>query len=567
MIVRASQWATNAMRACTAAISLLATSLSLAQGSVDLQALEALRSEGSNEPASVTLSPAESVDAASLLGVAKVANRVAMFGEQLFNANGSRSYASTFNPDYSLAIGDRVALRMWGSFNYEAIQQIDAQGNVFVPNVGPIKLAGGANRDLNRIVQGAVQRIYRDNVGVYASLEQSQPVRIFVTGYVRSPGQYAGTAGESILGYLTRAGGVDPERGSYIEIRLMRAGIARAEFNLYDFLLDGTLQPVQLQDGDTLVVGARHNAVMVSGEVFNAYGFEFRGERIAAADILRLARFKPGATHASILHKSGTRQTGEYHPIDQLGAVTVAAGDEIAIVTDRSPGTILVRVDGAVASSRVLTLRHGSKLADALALIEPTPQAELSSLQLFRTSVAKRQREMLEVALRSLETHALTARSATREESVLRTQEAALVSRFVERARTIEPRGQVILGNREKAADILLEDGDVLQIPEQSSIVMVHGEVTQPQAIAYDSRSTVGDYLRLAGGTTQKRSDARVLLIRQDGRFEDSKRAKPMPGDEIMVLPEVGSRSIEVTRGITQILYQIAIAAKVALDL
>jgi hypothetical protein len=34
-----------------------------------------------------------------------------------------------------------------------------------------------------------------------------------------------------------------------------------------------------------------------------------------------------------------------------------------------------------------------------------------------------------------------------------------------------------------------------------------------------------------------------------------------------MVLPEVGSRSIEVTRGITQILYQIAIAAKVALDL
>ena len=565
MTARVSRLAANAMRVCLTALALLVTSPSLAQRMVDI---EALRQADADEPTVVTLTPPEeSVDAASLLGVGEDANRVVMFGEQLFNANGSRSYASTFNPDYTLAIGDRVALRMWGSFNYEAIQQIDPQGNVFVPNVGPIKLAGSANRDLNRIVQGSVERVYRDNVGVYASLEQSQPVRIFVTGFVRSPGQYAGTAGESILGYLTRAGGVDPGRGSYIDIRLMRAGVMRAQFNLYDFLLEGTLQPVQLQDGDTLVVGPRHHAVMITGEVFNAYGFEFRGERIAAADVLKLARPKPSATHASILHKSGTRQTGEYHSLGQLGAVTVAAGDEIAIVADRSPGTILVRVDGAVASSRVLTLPYGSKLADALALIDPTPQAKLSSLQLFRTSVAQRQKEMLEVALRALETHALTARSATREESLLRTQEAALISRFVERARSIEPRGQVILGDREKAPDILLEDGDVLQIPEQSSIVIVHGEVTQPQAIAYDSRSTVTDYLRLAGGTTQKRSHARVLLIRQDGTFEDSARAKPKPGDEIMVLPEIGSRSIEVTRGITQILYQIAIAARVALDL
>ena len=80
----------------------------------------------------------------------------------------------------------------------------------------------------------------------------------------------AGTAGESILGYLTRAGGVDPERGSYIDVRLARSGEPRAQFDLYDFLLTGTLQPVQLQDGDTIVVGARQNAVQVSGEVFNA---------------------------------------------------------------------------------------------------------------------------------------------------------------------------------------------------------------------------------------------------------------------------------------------------------
>ena len=113
----------------------------------------------------------------------------------------------------------------------------------------------------------------------------------------------------------------------------------------------------------------------------------------------------------------------------------------------------------------------------------------------------------------------------------------------------------------------MLEDGDVLVIPERSSIVMVHGEVTHPTAISYDSRSTVADYVELAGGTIQRRSDTRILLVRQDGTFAESNRDRPNPGDEIIVLPRVGVRSLEVARGITQILFQIAVVAQVALNL
>src|SRR5690606_890202 len=112
-----------------------------------------------------------------------------------------------------------------------------------------------------------------------------------------------------------------------------------------------------------------------------------------------------------------------------------------------------------------------------------------------------------------------------------------------------------------------LEDGDVLVIPEQSSLIMVHGEVTQPNAIAYDSRSTVQDYVALAGGTTQSRRNARILLLRQDGTFVEDRRARPEPGDEILVLPTVGTRNVEVARGLTQILFQLAVVARVALDL
>ena len=506
-------------------------------------------------------------DAAELLGTGYEPGEDAMFGEQLFQPGIEQTYGVGLNDEYVIAIGDRVAVRMWGAFPYQDVQAVDTQGNIFLPNVGPIPVAGVRNRELNDFVRTAISDVYRSNVEVYATLEASQPVRVFVTGFVRAPGQYAGVAADSVLGFLRRAGGIDSARGSYIDIRLLRGGQERASFNFYDFLIEGRLESVQIQDGDTIVVGGRHNAVRVSGDVFNSYGFEFESSEISAQELLRLAHPKPGATHVSVVHKVGTRQFSEYHSLDELDDVVLQSGDELAVVTDRRIATILVRVDGAIDSSRVLTLPYGSTIEDALAEITPKPEATPDAVQLFRKSVAARQRDMLEVSLRVLERSALTSRSMTMEEAALRGREADQIIEFIDRARQVQPRGQVVLAGREGVMGTLLEDGDVLVIPERSSIVMVHGEVTNPTAIAYDSRSTVADYVDLAGGTIQRRGDTRILLVRQDGTFVESSRARPNPGDEILVLPKVGVRKLEVARGISQILFQIAVVAQVALNL
>jgi len=506
-------------------------------------------------------------DAADLLGTRYEPGEDAMFGQQLFQPGVDRTFGVGFNESYLIAIGDRIALRMWGAYPYQDIQVVDPQGNVFLPNVGPVHVSGVRNDELNNVIRDAIRQVYRSNVSVYASLEASQPVRVFVTGFVRVPGQYPGVASDSILGFLLRAGGIDPARGSYIDIRLLRDGEVRASFDLYDFLLEGQLEPVQIQDGDTIVVSGRHNAVRVTGDVFNSYGFEFTKFQISAEELLRLAQPRPGATHVSVVHRVGTSQYSEYHPIDEVGNVFLQAGDQLSVVTDRRVSTILVRIDGAIDSTRVLTLPYGSTLEDALSEVTPKPEANPDAIQLFRPSVAERQKRMLEVSLRVLEKSALTSRSMTSEEAALRAREAEQIVRFIDRARLVEPRGQVVLAGRESVMETLLQDGDVLVVPERSTIVMVHGEVTQPTAVAYDSDSTVDDYVELAGGTTQRQRDARILLLRQDGTFVESRRARPQPGDEILVLPTVGVRNLEVARGISQILFQIAVVAQVALDL
>jgi len=505
-------------------------------------------------------------DAADLLGTSFMPGEDAMFGEQLFQQGVVQTYGVGFNEDYVLAVGDRIALRMWGAFPYQDVQVVDPQGNIFLPNVGPAQVAGVTNSDLNDVIRSAIRQVYRSNVNVYANLEASQPVRVFVTGFVRAPGQYPGVAADSVLGFLLRAGGIDPARGSYIDIRLLRSGAERASFDLYDFLLDGRMDPVQIQDGDTIVVSGRHNAARVTGDVFNSYGFEFETEQISAEELLRLAQPRPGSTHVSVVHKVGTNQFSEYYPIEEVGDVFLRAGDELSVVTDRRVSTILIRVDGAIDSSRVLTLPYGSTMEDALAEVTPKPEANIDAIQLFRPSVAARQKQMLDVSLRVLERSALTSRSMTMEEAALRGREADQVVRFVDRARQVQPRGQVVLAGREGVMETILVDGDVIVVPERSSIVMVHGEVTHPTALAYDSRSTVADYVELAGGIIQRKGDARILLLRQDGTFTESKRERPLPGDEIIVVPVVRARTVEVTRGITQILFQIAVVAGVVLD-
>lgn len=490
-----------------------------------------------------------------------------VFGSQMFSGRFAAEQGGGFNPEYRVTVGDRVALRMWGAFTFDAVQPVDAQGNVFIPNVGPVRVLGVRNADLNGQVEAQTKRVFRSNVSIYASVDAAQPVKVFVTGFVRAPGLYGGLSSDSILSYLDRAGGIDPERGSHLDVQVLRAGQPRARIDLYRFLLDGQIEQVQLQDGDTIVARPRQHTVQVSGEVQNPYVFEFARPEVQATELLALARPKPGATHMSIVRKVGADRRSEYHPLSEASGVTVRDGDEVSITSDKYPGTILVRIDGAHLSERSLVMPYGARLKDALARVRPAPQADMDSVQLFRKSVALRQKEMLDNSLRGLETYALTARSATSEEAALRTREAELLTQFIERARQTQPRGQVVLAQREMAGDTVLEDGDVLRIPERSNLVLVSGEVLFPNALVWQPGATVDDYVRLAGGYNQGADKARVLVLRQDGRVSEATPAALAAGDEIMVMPRIETKNVEITRGISQIVYQIAVAAKVLFGL
>lgn len=501
-----------------------------------------------------------------LPGEAGAGGKPVVFGSQIFSGRFSALNYTGFNPDYQIAVGDRVALRMWGALTYEAVQTVDAQGNIFVPNAGPIQVMGVRNQDLNKHVDEQVKRTFRANVGVYATLDSAQPVKLYVTGYVRAPGLYGGLSSDSALNFLDKAGGIDPDRGSYLQVQVLRGGKIRASLNLYQFLLDGKLDPIQFQDGDTLVVRPRQYAVNVQGDVQNAYLFEVSRPNIPASELLALAQPRASATHLSIVRNTGVELKSEYYPLSKLADVVVQSGDLVTLTADKYPTTLLVRIEGAQLGERALVLPNGARLSDLIQRLSPSPQADMASLQLFRRSVQARQKKTLEISLRNLETAALTARSATSEESALRKAEAELMMSFISRAQQVQPLGQVVLSDREQAGLMLLEDGDLVVIPEKKNLVLLSGEVLFPNALVYKPNASVEDYIALAGGYTQSADTSKQVILRPDGSVSPV-GSIPQPGDEIMILPKIDSKNIEVTRGITTIIYQIAVAAKVVFGL
>src|SRR3546814_2554843 len=107
---------------------------------------------------------------------------------------------------------------------------------------------------------------------------------------------------DSILHYIDQAGGIDPDRGSFLDIEVKRGSTVRAKLNLYDFLLRGEMPQIQLSDGDVIFVGPRESTIKVSGLAENAKRFEFSGGQMPMSELIALA--KPLALARSEEHTS-----------------------------------------------------------------------------------------------------------------------------------------------------------------------------------------------------------------------------------------------------------------------
>ena len=516
------------------------------------------------------VSVGEAVTTASDLEVADSAVEVptaAVFGHNLFQGRFTAKSQPHYNPDYRVAVGDTINLRIWGSLELEMDATVDNQGNIFIPKVGTVAVGGVTNRRLVEIIKAKVHQNYNMRVFVYANVASFQPVWVFVTGNVNQPGLYQGMASDSVLQFIDKAQGINRNYGSFRDISIVRNNQPIKNIDLYDFLTAGEMDLFQFHDGDSVLVGDIQHRVTVTGDVKRPFRFEIAKSVVEVEEILALALPNPTATNLTLTRwLPDNNKVLRTYALDQSEGLLVLSGDTIEVYADHNANAITATISGEHDGRHTLLLPNGTTLAELKSQLTLTELSNIDAIQLFRKSVAERQKQLLLAKLRELETLVLTTPSVTTDEARMRSQETESILRFIDRAKLVEPKGHVVIHDTAAMQEIYLEDGDQVFIPRRTNVVLVQGEVSFPGAHTYSEGKTVRDYISLAGDFSERANKDRVLVIKQNGsvvRVESKSqlgRVAVERGDSILVFPELKGKTLQIAKDITQILYQIAVS-------
>jgi protein involved in polysaccharide export with SLBB domain len=491
-------------------------------------------------------------------------NQAPVFGTDLFTGSFAGTRPSD-RPDYVIQVGDQIVVNMFGAVNSGSSQTVDSSGNVFITGIGPVHVGGVTAGDLQGVIAGRVHQVYTGSVGVYAQVGSAGSIGVFVSGDVRRPGRYLGAQQDTVMFFLSQAGGIDPFRGSFRNISVQRNGQTIASYDLYDFLLKGQVQPIRFQEGDVIFVAPRGAMVAVDGPVRNQFAFEApRGERaLTGADIIPLARPEPTVTGAALRGFRNGSHRAAYFPLQDFARVVLSDGDHVTFRSDTFQDLVTVIIDGEVKGPTVYVLPRGATLSQLLAKV-PLQGTDVDTryVHIKRGSVAVEQKRALDDALFQLQKQVLTATPATTEQATLLSAQASQINQFVTQAKAVQPDGNIAVYSNGQFQDIRLEDGDIVVLPNRTDVVIVAGEILNPGALAHANNLTIKGYIAQAGGFAAHANKKRFVIRHLDGSAEVAdQHARPAAGDEIVVLPKVGSPWFQYAKDISQLLFQIAVTA------
>lgn len=489
------------------------------------------------------------------------------YGANLFAGGYETERSDGLNDNYLIAPGDKLNIWIWGAVNFSNVVTVDNQGNIFIPDVGPINVKNVAASEVNNLVTSHISEVFTNNVNVYVNLLTATPVSVYVTGPVIRPGQYAGQSSDSVLYFLKRAGGIDSDRGSYRHIKVLRQNRVIQQIDLYEFMQQGKMPKLSLKDQDVILVEPQGPMINVAGKVRNPFRFELKNSTALGSELIDYALPLAKVSHVGVIGDRASGPFSVYMPYKDFDRIQLSDGDKVLFNDDMHAQVYDVQVMGSYRGPSYFTVRKETRLHDLLNHIPIDPNmADYGSIYIMRKSVAARQKEMLEDSLNRLERSVFTAPASSDGEASIRTKEAELVMRFVEKARKIQPLGKVVVSDKGVIANILLEQGDQIVIPNKTDLIQVGGEVMMPQAVVYNKNASLEDYVAWAGGYTDRANDKRIAVVHANGLMEFKDGGDVMPGDQILVMPKVDSKMMQSIKDITQVIYQVAVAANVVLN-
>jgi len=320
---------------------------------------------------------------------------------------------STFTPTmdiaipshYVLGVGDQLSIQIYGKENAEYILPITREGNILIPNVGPVKIVGLSFAEMKTFLAERIQqRII--GVNVVVSLAELRSMRIFVLGDAYKPGPYTLSSLSSVTHAIFAAGGVS-DIGSLRNIEVKRAGKIVQTVDLYDLLIKGdSSSDILLQSGDVVFIPTQSKNVSILGEVRRPAIYELKaGDNFnhiieMAGGLLPSAY--PQSTMVERYNEQSLRSIINIDLTDKKAREKLLkSGDYIRVLKSSGMYEQSITVIGAVSRPGKYQWQQGIKVADLLPSLDShiLPSADLSYGLIVRQKDKARNIEVLQFNL------------------------------------------------------------------------------------------------------------------------------------------------------------------------
>ena len=236
-----------------------------------------------------------------------------------------------------------------------------------------------------------------------------------------------------------------------------------------------------------------------------------------------------------------------------------------------------VEISGEVKFPGKYAIKHGETLYEIINRAGGiTNRAFVEGAIFSRENLRKKEDEQRENLISQLESDISNAAiTASNPEEVAKAQAGA--DRILSRLKNSKSQGRLVINlstilDAGENSQLIVKDGDRLEIPEIPYAVSVMGEVQFPTSHLHEKNLSLNDYLKRSGGFTQNADGDRTFVVKANGAvlaesrtswFSNTSGTNRITAGDVIVVPinVKQSRFLENLTNGTQIIYQLAVAA------
>lgn len=216
--------------------------------------------------------------------------RISRYGTDFFKNPPSTfapGNAIPVGPDYVIGPGDSFRIDVWGMVQGTWTVTVDRNGQVAIPTVGTLGVAGLTFDQLKSTILRELNKYYA-GFEMNVTMGQLRSIKVYVTGNAKKPGAYTVSALSTLVNALLSCGGPS-DTGTLRSIEVKRGGRTVAIFDMYDFLMRGDkTKDIRLQPEDVIHIGRVGPLAAIMGNVRVPAIYELKKET-KVSELLEMA--------------------------------------------------------------------------------------------------------------------------------------------------------------------------------------------------------------------------------------------------------------------------------------